>query len=58
MIVLGIDIGGSATKGALVDTLTGELVSERVRRKSSDSKSPKDIVSTLLRLQKLSIILA
>ena len=50
MIVLGIDIGGSATKGALVDTLTGELVSERVRRKSSKSKSPKDIVSDIIKI--------
>ena len=52
MIVLGIDIGGSATKGALVDTLTGELVSERVRRKSSPSKSPKDIVSDISKIAK------
>ena len=27
MIVLGIDIGGSATKGALVNTETGEVLS-------------------------------
>ena len=52
MIVLGIDIGGSATKGALVDTLSGELVSERVRRKSSKSKSPKDIVSDIMKIAK------
>ena len=38
MIVLGIDIGGSATKGALVDTETGKLVSDRIRHKSDKSK--------------------
>ena len=31
MITLGIDIGGSAIKGALVDLDQGKLVSERVR---------------------------
>lgn len=31
MIALGIDIGGSGIKGALVETTTGELVSERIR---------------------------
>lgn len=30
-IVLGIDIGGSGVKGALVDTSKGEFVSERIR---------------------------
>jgi polyphosphate glucokinase len=44
MIVLGIDIGGSATKGALVDTETGQLVSERIRHKADKSKKPKEIV--------------
>ncbi|MEL0308556.1 MAG: ROK family protein, partial [Flavobacteriaceae bacterium] len=31
MAVLGIDIGGTGMKGALVDPITGELVSERFR---------------------------
>ena len=31
MTVLGIDVGGSGIKGALVDLDTGELVSERIR---------------------------
>ena len=29
MVVLGIDIGGSGMKGALVDSLTGEMLTER-----------------------------
>jgi polyphosphate glucokinase len=47
MIVLGIDIGGSATKGALVDTDTGKLASERIRHKSDKSKKPKEIVKDI-----------
>ncbi len=31
MKVLGIDIGGSAIKAALIDTLTGEIVGDRLR---------------------------
>ena len=31
MEVLGIDFGGSGIKGAIVDTKTGELVTERHR---------------------------
>ena len=31
MQALGIDVGGSGVKGALVDLKTGELCSERVR---------------------------
>ncbi|MDY3107609.1 MAG: ROK family protein, partial [Succinivibrio sp.] len=31
MEILGIDIGGSGIKGAIVDTATGELKSERIR---------------------------
>ena len=31
MELLGIDIGGSGIKGAIVDAETGELVSERKR---------------------------
>jgi len=52
MIVLGIDIGGSATKGALVDTETGQLVSERIRHKSDKSKKPKEIVKDIQKIAK------
>ncbi len=47
MIVLGIDIGGSATKGALVDTETGQLASERIRFGSKKILKPKQIVKTI-----------
>ena len=52
MITLGIDIGGSATKGALVDTETGQLVSKRIRYKSDKSKKPKDIVKDIKKIAK------
>ena len=31
MEILGIDIGGSGIKGAIVDTNKGEIISERLR---------------------------
>jgi polyphosphate glucokinase len=37
---LGIDIGGSGIKGALVDMLTGELVSDRVRVETPQPSLP------------------
>ncbi|QCX00934.1 ROK family protein [Aggregatimonas sangjinii] len=41
MNVLGIDIGGSGMKGALVDVETGEMVSERFRIPTPESRKPK-----------------
>ena len=40
MNVLGIDIGGSALKGAPVDTTTGRLLAERFRVPTDDLLSP------------------
>lgn len=40
MNVLGIDIGGSAVKGAPVDTRTGKLLAERFRIETPDKVSP------------------
>ena len=37
MNVLGIDIGGSGVKGAIVDTDSGELLSEK-EREDADSQ--------------------
>ncbi len=52
MIILGIDIGGSATKGALVNTDTGELVSERIRYGSKKIQKPKQIVANIGKIAK------
>jgi len=40
MLVLGVDIGGSAIKVAPVDVLTGKLVSERLRLETPDQLAP------------------
>ncbi len=42
-IILGLDIGGTGIKGALVDIKTGELVSERVRYKTPSPAYPEAI---------------
>jgi polyphosphate glucokinase len=43
MEVLGIDIGGTGIKGAIVDTVKGELISERFRIPTPKGAKPKDI---------------
>jgi polyphosphate glucokinase len=50
VIVLGIDIGGSGIKGALVDTTSGELVSERLRIKTPRPAKPKAVSKAVARL--------
>ncbi len=46
-IILGIDIGGSGIKGALVNTNTGVLVSERHRIPTPQPAKPKDVAKVL-----------
>ncbi|MEO9095305.1 MAG: polyphosphate--glucose phosphotransferase [Microbacteriaceae bacterium] len=43
---IGIDIGGTGIKGAVVDLATGELVSERVKLATPDGGLPEDIIET------------
>ena len=43
MDVLGIDIGGSGVKAAIVDTKSGRLISEKIRFKTPEPPSPKNI---------------
>ncbi len=47
---LGIDIGGSAVKGALVDTETGLLTSERIRLACPELPKPKDIAERVAKI--------
>jgi len=47
---LGIDIGGTGIKGALVDTDTGELLSERIKLPTPEGGAPDDIVQTVIDL--------
>ncbi len=44
---IGIDIGGTGIKGALVDTKHGVLLSERLRYETPDGGTPKAIAKTL-----------
>ncbi len=45
--VLGIDIGGSGIKGALVDTASGELLSERIRLATPEGARPEDVAEVV-----------
>ena len=47
MIVLGIDIGGSGIKAAIVNTITGELLSERHRIDTPKPSKPKAVANVI-----------
>ncbi|MDH6181082.1 polyphosphate glucokinase [Microbacteriaceae bacterium SG_E_30_P1] len=47
---LGVDIGGTGIKAAIVDIDTGELVSERVKLATPPGGEPDDIVATVVKL--------
>lgn len=50
MNILGIDIGGSGIKGAIVNTETGELVSERHRIPTPKPSTPQAVAETVSKL--------
>jgi polyphosphate glucokinase len=50
MLALGIDIGGSGIKGAIVDTETGNLVSDRVRISTPTPSNADAVVATIRQL--------
>ncbi len=52
MKLLGIDIGGSGIKGALVETKNGELVSERIRLATPQPPTPANVAKTVKELVK------
>jgi polyphosphate glucokinase len=52
MKTLGIDIGGSALKGAPVDTTTGELLAERLRIETPENLSPAQMAHAIAGLAK------
>jgi len=45
--VLGIDIGGSGIKGAIVDVNTGELLTERIRIETPQPATPHAVLETI-----------
>ncbi len=47
MEVLGIDVGGSGIKGAIVDTITGNLVGERHRIETPQPATPDEIAEVI-----------
>lgn len=52
MKLLGIDIGGSGIKGAVVDTETGELLTERLRIATPSPSTPEAVSDTICELVK------
>jgi polyphosphate glucokinase len=48
MEILGIDIGGTGIKGAIVDTITGELTSERLRIPTPKPATPENVSNTMI----------
>jgi len=50
MQILGIDIGGTGIKGAIVDTATGEMVSERLRLDTPQPSTTEAIGETVKQL--------
>jgi polyphosphate glucokinase len=47
MNILGIDVGGSGIKGALVDTETGKFASDRLRIDTPEDFRPDDVLATI-----------
>ena len=52
MLILGIDVGGTGIKAAIVDTQTGELVSERIRILTPKPATPEAVGATLKEMVK------
>lgn len=50
MRAIGVDVGGSGIKGAVVDTTSGELVGERLRIPSPDGFGREAVLDTLAEL--------
>ena len=47
MELLGIDIGGSGMKGALVNAETGEMLTDRFRVPTPESRKPSDMAQVI-----------
>ena len=47
---VGIDIGGTGIKGALVDVDTGELLSDRIKLDTPEGGQPEDIVKVVVKI--------
>jgi polyphosphate glucokinase len=47
MEILGVDVGGSGIKGAIVDTEKGELITERFRIPTPQPATPQAVIETI-----------
>ncbi len=52
MEMLGVDVGGSGIKGALVDIENGQLVTERLRYSTPQPAQPEAVIMTIQKLVK------
>ncbi len=52
MKILGIDIGGSGVKGALVDAKKGKLITERLRIPTPQPAEPKAVIKVIKKIVK------
>jgi len=50
--VMGIDIGGSGIKGAIVNIKTGELITEKHRIPTPDPSTPEAVINTVMQIAK------
>lgn len=50
--VLGIDIGGTGIKGAIIDTVKGELYSDRIKYPTPKNATPKNVIETAMKIVK------
>lgn len=48
--VLGIDVGGTGIKGAMVDTINGELVSEKIKYATPQPSTPESVMTVINQL--------
>ncbi len=52
MEILGIDIGGTGIKGALVDSVTGEMLTKRFRIPTPPSRKPQEMAEVIKQIIK------
>ena len=52
MDILGIDVGGSGMKGGIVNTKTGEMISERHRIPTPESRKPEEMADVIAEIVK------
>ena len=48
--ILGIDVGGTGIKGAIVDIEKGEMITERIKYKTPSPALPADMIQVMKQL--------